>query len=102
MTPAPRLAAIVLVLITVLAGGCASGLGQDSDISSEDARMSSQVKVALVREPDLAAAAIDVSVSDGAVILSGFVETDAQRQRAAEAADQVRGVRSVTNEIGVK
>lgn len=60
------------------------------------------VKAALVAEPSLEAAAIEVTLSGRTVTLGGFVETRTQRQRAAEVAREVAGVKEVVNNITVK
>lgn len=61
-----------------------------------------KVKAALTAEPSLSAAAISVDCTDRVVTLGGFVETEAQRRRAAQVADDVRGVDAVINNIKVK
>lgn len=91
-----------LGVIAVTTTGCAGGIGAVSDRSRDDARLAAEVKVVLVRDPELAAAAIDVTADDGTVRLSGFVETQAQRSRAQTLTAEVAGVRSVDNRLQVK
>ena len=50
-------------------------------------------------EPSVDAAHIGVSVDDGVVTLSGTVEEDKQKNKAAQIAKKVNGVKSVVNEI---
>jgi hyperosmotically inducible protein len=64
--------------------------------------MAMKVKAALIENEQLSAAAITVEASNNRIRLSGFVETDSQRQLASEVASQVPGVTEVTNDIEVK
>jgi osmotically-inducible protein OsmY len=52
-------------------------------------------------EPMVDPAEIGVSVSDGVVMLTGFVESFAEKTAAEEAAKRVYGVRAVANDIEV-
>jgi hyperosmotically inducible protein len=44
---------------------------------------------------------VNVEVSEGVVQLSGFVETDAEKVQAGDAANEVEGVRDVENHIAL-
>lgn len=65
----------MVLLFTLVSAGCATP-GQSESSSDTDQRIGARVKVELVRDPELAAAAIDVNVLDGQVTLEGFVETE--------------------------
>jgi len=68
----------------------------------DDTTISLKVKAALVANPDTQARHIDVTTSHGVVQLSGFVNTNEQRDAAANVAKSVSGVRSVDNGLKLK
>lgn len=53
-------------------------------------------------DPKLKASRIGVTATDGSVTLSGDVKTYAEKAAAVRAAERVRGVRAVADEIEVK
>ena len=101
-------AATVVTLVAMLSGaivtgGCASPWHNESaDLSAQDSETALRVKSALIEEPTLAGAAIDVAFADGRARLTGFVETQEQRRTAARVARRQEGVSTVVNEIVVK
>lgn len=68
----------------------------------DDATLTTRVKAALLDDPATQALAIDVDAKDGVVQLSGFVESRAQTDKAAEIAQAVPGVRSVDNKLDMR
>jgi len=56
-----------------------------------------KVKAAVLNEPSLKSAEINVETFKGVVQLSGFVSTRADIEKAVEVARSVRGVRGVTS-----
>ncbi len=86
-----------------LLGGCASPWANESaELSEQDSVIALDIKAALIDEPGLAGAAIDVTMVDGRARLTGFVETDRQRRLAARIAEENEDVSGVVNEIVVK
>src|SRR5947209_5960204 len=53
-------------------------------------------------EPEVKSTEIGVSVKDGVVTLTGFVESYAKKYNAERAAKRVYGVKAVANDIEVK
>ncbi len=92
------------LLIMIAMSGCAGLLnpGAVEEAPREDVILAMKVKAALIEAPKLSAAAIHVEISNDVVILSGFVETESQRQLASKVAHQVSGVKQVDNKIQVK
>lgn len=83
--------------------GCAStekreGTGEYID----DTVITTKVKAAILDEPGLKSAEINVETFKGVVQLSGFVSSQASINKAAEVARGVRGVKSVKNDMRVK
>lgn len=67
-----------------------------------DFHLKRQVENELAWDPELGRATLAVSVSDGAVMLSGFVLTYAQKLAAERAVKRVAGVRAVANDVVVE
>jgi hypothetical protein len=65
----------------------------------EDTVLAAQVKSALGADPALRLLAIDTGVSGGVVTLYGTADTRAHRERAAQVASSVAGVKSVNNQL---
>jgi hyperosmotically inducible protein len=68
----------------------------------DDATVTAKVKAELIRDDQVRGRDVKVTTEHGTVQLSGFVDTDAQRARAAEIAATIEGVKSVQNLITVK
>ena len=97
------LSAFFLALTLVTAAGCASsqkheGTGEYVD----DTVITSKVKAAILNEPGLSSAEINVETFKGVVQLSGFVTSRADINKAVEVARGVGGVKSVKNDMRVK
>ena len=67
----------------------------------DDATLTAKVKAALIAEPGLQALAIDVETSGGVVTLHGNATNREYRDRAAQVALNVPGVKSVKNNLSV-
>ena len=95
--------ALLLALTLMAAAGCASthkqeGTGEYVD----DTVVTSKVKAAILNEPGLSSADINVETFKGVVQLSGFVNSKADINKAAAVARSVGGVTSVKNDIRLK
>jgi len=87
----------------LLVTGCASPWRNESaDLEAQDSQLALTVKAALIEAPGLAGSAIDVASAGGRVTLTGFVETETQRDQAVEVAGDQAGVSRVVDEIVVK
>jgi osmotically-inducible protein OsmY len=67
-----------------------------------DSAITAKVKAGLAAEPDTSALAIKVETEKGVVMLSGFVESKAEAQRAEKVAKEVEGVTRVKSTLKVK
>jgi len=95
--------AFFLTLTLLSAAGCAStekheGTGEYVD----DSVITTKVKAALLNEPGLSSAEINVETFKGVVQLSGFVTSRADINKAIEIARSVKGVNSVKNDMRLK
>ena len=68
----------------------------------DDSVITAKVKAALLKDPAVSALAVSVETRKGTVVLSGFVDSDSQLQRATEIAAGVQGVVTVKNALVVK
>jgi len=67
----------------------------------DDNTVNASVKAALVGAKDVPSTDIQVETYRGAVLLSGFVETEAMKDKAAKVAQGVKGVQKLHNAIAV-
>ncbi len=68
----------------------------------DDSVITSKVKAAVLNEPSLKSAEINVETSKGRVQLSGFVRSKADINKAVSVAKTVKGVKSVKNDMILK
>jgi osmotically-inducible protein OsmY len=71
-------------------------------LSNVDRELTQQIERQLQWDPDVDATAVAVAAADGAVTLSGFIDSYAGKLAAERAAKHVHGVRAVANEIQVR
>ena len=92
---------LAVALVSVV--GCAStpkqeGTGEYVD----DTVITTKVKSAILNEPTLKVAEINVETFKGIVQLSGFVSSQAAATKAVSVARDVGGVKSVKNDMQIK
>lgn len=87
----------------LLVAGCAATPTQESTGEYiDDSVVTSRIKTALFRDPEVSGLRVSVETYRGQVQLSGFVDSAAQKTKAEQIARATPGVRSVTNSIVVK
>ena len=92
---------LIILMLSFL--GCAStatkeGTGEYLD----DSVITSKVKAEIFKDKSLKSAEINVETFKGVVQLSGFVNSQADIDRAVDVARAVKGVTSVKNDMRVK
>ncbi|MCW5627082.1 MAG: BON domain-containing protein [Burkholderiales bacterium] len=104
--PATSRTTLALALVAVLslgAYGCASdGSSRSAGTVVDDATITAGVKSALIGDSDMKARDINVDTYRGRVQLSGFVDSQAQIDKATEIARKRDGVVSVQNNLRIK
>lgn len=97
------LIAAMVALTAVYSSGCTVASGQSSmgDVI-DDTTITTRVKARFVEDKIVAATRIAVETRKGVVQLSGFAVSEAERQRAAQIASAVPGVKQVQNAIAVQ
>jgi osmotically-inducible protein OsmY len=96
-------ATLVGILFMALALGCASTAKQEGTGEYvDDTVITTKVKAAILDEPTLKSAEINVETFKGVVQLSGFVSSPAAENTAVSVARKVPGVKSVKNDMRLK
>jgi osmotically-inducible protein OsmY len=98
-----RFAAVFAAILLVSVVGCAptptrEGTGEYVD----DTVITTKVKAAILNEPGLKSAEINVETFKGTVQLSGFVKEQSDARRAGDLARGIKGVQSVKNDLRMK
>lgn len=97
------IAAIASALSLGVLSGCAVSRGQ-STVGEyiDDSAITASVKARFVESKEVAASSISVETLNGTVLLSGFAKSAKERIAAESIAREVKGVKSVRNEIAVR
>lgn len=91
------------VICALTLSACASDPhGRTVGTTIDDAMITSSIKSSLISDDLVDAFEIDVDTHRGNVMLSGFVETDNQIDRAVEIAKKAEGVQKVINKLEKK
>lgn len=103
MKHARAIAFAVLTGVTLVSTGCAVMRGQ-TDVGTyvDDRTITAAVKAKLIEDPTTGGLSINVDTLNGAVALSGFAKSSAERQQAENIARSTRGVREVRNNLVVR
>ena len=95
--------AFFVVLAFLVTVGCASTPNQEGTGEYvDDSVLTTKVKAAILEEPTLNSAEINVETFKGEVQLSGFVNSRADISKAVKVARDVIGVKSVKNDMQLK
>ena len=98
-----KLATLIGILFVAMTLGCASTAKQEGTGEYvDDTVITSKVKAAILNEPTLKSAEINVETFKGVVQLSGFGTLRAAESKAIEVARTVGGVKSVKNDMRLK
>ncbi len=93
---------LFLVLLFSLNGcvGSTTGVGNNGPVKYiEDSVLTAKVKTALLQQRGLEAFDIHVNSYKGVVQLSGFIDSDVNKELAGQIARNVDGVREVVNNL---
>jgi osmotically-inducible protein OsmY len=90
---------IALALSLSLLACAPTGTGQSTGAYIDDMSITTRVKAAILNDPDLKVAEINVETRENAVKLSGFVNSEAMVIHATTVAARVAGVKSVRNDL---
>jgi osmotically-inducible protein OsmY len=90
------------ILLASLIGCAATPKQEGTGEYIDDAFITTKVKAAIFNEPTLKSTEINVETFKGVVQLGGFVNSQADINKAVEVARSVKGVKSVKNDMRLK
>jgi osmotically-inducible protein OsmY len=96
------MAAVVVLLLTAFTAHAEDATKRSTGAYVDDKVVSTKVKAALLKNPEVKSLQVNVETYNGVVQLSGFVDKPEQVSRAAEVAKGVEGVKSVRNDLIVR
>jgi osmotically-inducible protein OsmY len=97
------IATVAVTLSLLLASGCAVTRGQETvGAYIDDSAITSSIKARFVDNRRVDASSISVETLNGVVQLSGFAKNTAEKDIAESIARNVKGVKSVKNQIAVQ
>ena len=94
---------VAVALMVTLVSACAGSRTQSSTGEYlDDSVITSKVKAKLLEDKEVSGLAVNVETFKGVVQLSGFVKSEAERQKAVQLARSVGGVKDIKNDIRLK
>ena len=90
---------VLMVFGFALFSGCASLKGETTGEYMDDTTMHSKVNSIVLNDPDAHYFKIDVSVTQGDVVLTGFVNSRETEERLIGKIREIRGVKSVKSHL---
>jgi osmotically-inducible protein OsmY len=103
MSQLKRLSAVLLALAFATVLGCAGTATKESTGEYfDDTWITTKVKAALLEDPVVKSAEVNVETFKGTVQLSGFVSSSAAMEQAVKLTRSVKGVTSVKNDMRIK
>lgn len=92
---------LIVPLMFLVAAGCASRGGLETDPMSEDERISAEVLRVLADDDEIVAEDLRVETRDGVVVVTGIQPSLDHVRRVLGRVSRVRGVKQVVNRIRV-
>lgn len=99
--PAPVTTQPAPIIITPPAGGTVSGTSGTEQAQNMDSTIQSEIDKRLMDDPAFSTLGITATVINGKVMLLGTVKTEALKMQIEQMVKQVKGVKSVDNQITV-
>lgn len=94
---------LAAMLMVAFMSACAGSQTKESTGEYvDDSMITSKVKAKLLGDKEVSGLAVNVETFKGVVQLSGFAKTEAERQKAAQLARSVGGVKDIKNDIQLK
>lgn len=93
---------IAALMLTAVVGCASTATHESTGQYVDDSVITTNVKAAILNEPSLKVAEINVETFKGAVQLSGFVRSENNIETAVRLTRAVKGVKSVKNDMRLK
>ncbi|HTZ17426.1 MAG TPA: BON domain-containing protein [Dissulfurispiraceae bacterium] len=94
--------AILMVFGLAILAGCASMTGETAKQNVDDSEIHTQVTASIVKDPDTHYFKIDVAVTQGDVVLTGFVNSRQTEDRLVAKIREIKGVQSVKSLLKIE
>ena len=101
-TRTPLMNFLLIVLLATFMGCASTATHEGTGEYIDDTVITSKVKAAIFGDESLKSGEINVETFKGVVQLSGFVNSQADINRAVEVTRNVKGVSGVSNDMRVK
>jgi len=93
---------VLMVFGLALFSGCASMTGETAGENIDDSTIHTQAIAVVVKDPDAQYFKIDVSVTRGDVVLTGFVNSRDTEDRLVAKIREIKGVKSVKSLLNLQ
>jgi hyperosmotically inducible periplasmic protein len=93
---------VLVVFGLALFSGCATMTGRTAGEHIDDATITTEVNLIIVKDPDAKYLKIDVSSLEGNVVLQGFIHDRTAEERIVAKIRQINGVKSVKSNLKVE
>ncbi len=93
---------VLLVFGLTLFSGCASMTGRTAGEYIDDSSITTQANAIIIKEPDAGYWKIDVSSTNGNVVIAGFIHDKKAEERIVAKIRQIKGVKSVKSNLKVE
>ncbi len=96
------LAVMLIFACSAFVSGCASMTGETAGQNIDDSTIHTQVTAVIVQDPAAHYLKIDVAVTKGEVVLTGFVNSRDTEQRLVAKIQEIKGVKSVKSLLKIE
>jgi len=96
------LLSVLVVFGLALFSGCATMTGRTAGEYIDDASITTEANGIIVKDPDAKYLKIDVSSTDGNVVLAGYIHDKKAEERIVAKIKQIKGVKSVKSNLKVE
>jgi osmotically-inducible protein OsmY len=96
------LLAVLMVFGLVMLSGCAHMTGETAGENIDDSTIHTQATAIVVKDPDAHYFKIDVTVTKGDIVLTGFVNSRDTEERLIGKISGIKGVKSVKSFLKVE
>ena len=93
---------VLMVVGLALFSGCASMTGRTAGEHIDDASITTQANAIIVKDQDAHFLKIDVTTTNGNVVLAGYIHDRSAEGRIVAKIRQIRGVKSVQSDLKVE
>jgi osmotically-inducible protein OsmY len=93
---------VLMVFGLALFSGCATMKGETTGEYIDDSTITTKVNAVIVKDPDAHYFKIDVTTTQGEVVLQGFVNSRQTEDRLVAKTREIRGVKSVKSLLKIE